>query len=74
MTKDILNKTYDSKINSQKLKESNITRIQNIEEINISMEETVAGIEEMSSAMQEQSTSIVEIANEVEKVTNIIKK
>jgi methyl-accepting chemotaxis protein len=73
MTKEILSKTHESKINSQKLKESNVTRIENIEEINISMGETVASIEEMSSASQEQSASIVEIANEIDKVTNMIK-
>lgn len=74
MVKDILNKTYEGKENSQKLKDSNVNRINNIEEINISMSEVVAGIEQMSSAMQEQSASIVEIANEIDKVTNIIKE
>jgi methyl-accepting chemotaxis protein len=73
MTKDISNKTHESKINSQKFKESNVTRIENIEEINISMGETVASIEEISSASQEQSASIVEIANEIDKITNMIK-
>lgn len=74
MVKGILVKTFESKKNSQKLKDGNITRIENIEEINISMEETVAGIEQMSSAMQEQSASIVEIANEIDKVIEVISK
>lgn len=74
MSKDIFNKVSEGKVSSQKLKESNIKRIENIEEINISMEETVAGIEQMSSAMQEQSANIMEIANETDKVTKLIKE
>jgi methyl-accepting chemotaxis protein len=73
MTKNLFNKMAQGKTNSQNLKEANIKRLENIEEINVSMEETVAGIEEMSSAMQEQSASITEIANEIDKITNMIK-
>lgn len=73
MANNILVKTYEGKENSQKLTDSNVARISNIEEINISMSEVVAGIEQMSSAMQEQSASIIEIANETDKVTKMIK-
>jgi methyl-accepting chemotaxis protein len=72
MTSNILIKTETGKENSAKLKASSVFRISNIEEINISMSEMVAGIEQMSSAMQEQSDNIVEIANETEKVTKLI--
>jgi methyl-accepting chemotaxis protein len=71
-TNEILTKTQIGKENSQKLKESNVNRISNIEEINISMSEVVTGIEQMSSAMQEQSANIVEIANKTEEVTKMI--
>lgn len=74
MVEDILVKTNEGKISSQKLTDSNITRIENIENINSSMKEVDLGIEQMSSAMQEQSANIVEIANETDKLIKIIKK
>jgi methyl-accepting chemotaxis protein len=74
MVNGILEKTHEGSENSNKLTQSNVTRIENIEEINVSMEETVAGMEEISSAVQEQSANIVEIANEIDKITKTIKE
>jgi len=73
MVTTILTKTETGKENSIKLKQSSITRIANIEEINISMSDTSAGMEEISAGIQEQTANIVEIANEIEKVLKLIK-
>jgi methyl-accepting chemotaxis protein len=65
-------KISDGKINSEKLTESNVFRIENITIIKDGFSDIYASFEQITSASQEQSANIVETANEIDDITKNI--